>query len=468
MFIGREKEIALLREKNWREKAVLSVVYGRRRVGKTALVEKAFEHKKIWKFEGIEGEGQAFQLRNFLMTLQRLNDNNIQIDFSGIKTWQNALIALHECIENREIIVFFDEFQWITSMRKTLVSIFKWAWDNYLSKNTHCQFVLCGSISSFIVKKVLRSRALYGRIDIEIDLKPLAIDETMKIFPPGKTKQEIVETYMILGGIPQYLVELNPSKSIVQNLNQMAFSPNGYFVKEHNRIFVSHFGKNDIYEKIIIALTKKTSLTNENLAAICNYTVGGRFLQYLEDLVLADFIRKEVPVDKNQKSKLVKYRLSDEFLHFYYKFVYEHIRTIEAGTSKTYAILSGQAYNQWRGYAFERLCIKHARFIARTLEFSGIQFSAGQWFRSWKKQAAQIDLLFKRADNILTVCELKYVNKINSSVIDAMEQKISVLQNYFDCGIQKVLICGKKIPIPSKLNGYFDAILFAEDVFFRN
>ncbi len=466
MFIGREREIALLRERNWRDKAVLGAVYGRRRVGKTAMVEKAFEADCMWKFEGIEGEGPGFQIRNFLQTLERLNDQDTPLDIQKIDSWQEAFIALDRCLGGKEVVVFFDEFQWMAGMRRKLVSVFKWAWDNCLSENPRRRFILCGSISSFMVRNVLRSKALYGRIDTEIHLQPLSISETRDFFPRSKSDTEIIETFFVTGGIPQYLIELDPQKSLMQNLEARAFRPNGYFLKEYRRVFISHFGRNEVYEKILLALSRKSFMTAEELRKTLKHSAGGRFHQFIDDLVLADFIERAAPVDKPVNSNLARYRLKDEYLHFYYTFIYSNIRAIENETIKAYQLLSGQPMEQWRGYAFDRLCLKNARAIARALEFSGIQYQAGRWFRSQKGQKAQVDLMFIRADNIVTVCELKYTNRIDSRIVDSFEKRLETVSRCFKSGVQKVLVCGKKAKLPSRTSGYFDAVLWAEDIFF--
>ena len=466
MFIGRKTELNRLKEKNWRDKATFTVIYGRRRVGKTALVEKAYEDARVWKFEGIEGENQHFQLRNFLYTLSKYNTQEFNLNPGKIDNWQDALIALDSLIKDKELILFFDEFQWMAGMRKKLVAIFKWAWDNYLSKHPQCRVILCGSISSFMVRNVLRSRALYGRIDIEIHLKPLTVTETPAFFPDSKINSDILETYFVTGGVPQYLIELNPDQSIIQNLTSLAFQPHGYFLKEYNRLFISHFGKNDIYEKILNALSQKNRMTAEDLTKQVNYSAGGQFSRFLEDLELADFIQRIHPVDKEKKSKLLRYRLKDEFLHFYYRFIHSNAEAIEGETIHAYQILSGHSFEQWRGYAFERLCVTHARAIADSLKFSGINYKVGPWFRSDKKHKAQIDLLFIRADNVITVCEMKYVTRLSYDIVESFEKRIEVVRQYFTCGIQKVLVCGKKISIPEKVSDYFEEILFADDLFF--
>ena len=322
-FYGRETEIDILRAPNWRSKALLATIYGRRRVGKTALVEKAFQDNPVWKFEGIEGANKKTQIKLFLLQLEH---------YAGIqeklhaKAWSEVFLLLDNHIgefekkSKKKLVVFFDEFQWICEMKTTLVAEFKFFWDNYFVKHQKCFFIICGSISSFIVKKVVHSKALYGRIDIEINLQPLSIKESQQFFENTPFEHQIIDMYMVFGGIPQYWLELNPQLSLIQNLNEYAFKSSGYFFKEFNRIFISHFASSDIYESILKKLAVK-SLTQKELLLACHVKSGGVFSDKIKDLELAGFIRKEISVDKEFNSKIFQYSLSDEFLHFYFRFI---------------------------------------------------------------------------------------------------------------------------------------------------
>jgi len=466
MFIGREREIARLTEENWRDQAELIAIYGRRRVGKTALIEHAFKNKKtaFWKFEGLEGGSKKSQIEHFLFTLSELSGDNSFLNKRKV-SWQDALLLLFKKIKNKKIVLFFDEFQWMANMRQELVSILKWAWDNYFLNNLGCKLIVCGSISSFMVRNVLKSKALYGRIDLEIHLKPLSVSETKEFLKEKYSDLQALETFLITGGIPQYIKEINPSLSLIQNLNHLAFKPEGYFVSEYNRLFISHFARNDVYDKIIKALAKKSPQTTDELAKSVHQKKGGTFTRYLEDLELADFIDRFVPIDKTGKSRFVKYRIDDEFLHFYFTFIEPNKNSIQKETLQSYQILTGAQYEQWKGYSFERFCRKHARLVAKKLGFSGIKYESGSWFRKAKEKSAQIDLLFVRADNVLTVCEAKFVNKIQSKIIDDVEQKLEVLSSFYSFPVQKVLILGKEVSIPERVKGYFDEIVYSKNLY---
>jgi len=306
---------------------------------------------------------------------------------------------------------------------------------------------------------------LYGRVDLEINLLPFSVQETMRFFENNRTRDEVLEIYMTLGGIPQYLLELDPKKSLVQNLDILAFHPYGYFFTEYQKLFISHFSRNKNYEKILKLLSGRYVQSIDEVAKKIKLKSGGTFTELLDDLEFAGFIERFHPIDKKEGSKIIKIKIHDEFLHFYFSFVDKNKHYIEEGSIKSYEILTSNQFKQWRGYAFERFCRKNTRLIAKTLEFSGIRYEHGSWFRKDLPEITQIDLVFKRADNVLTVCEIKYVDTLSNNLTTEFERKVEILHNYFSCSIQKVLILGKKITVPKKIERFFDIILFADDIF---
>lgn len=457
----------LLREPNFRPHAQLIVVYGRRRVGKTALIEEAYKKEVLWKFEGLEAVSVKIQIRQFIEQLSEYSGDQ-DLGKKRVENWQEAFALLFEKIKTKKkVVVFLDEFQWLVQMKPQTVSLFKYHWDNFFSKCKGCRFILCGSVSSFIVKKIIKSKALYGRVDTEINLQPLKLKE-IRAFLPQRSEAEVLEFAMTFGGIPKYLLEINPRFSYLQNLNEYAFSQNGYFFQEFPKLFLSHFSKSPHYEKVVLALVNRT-LSTEQLAGYCGVSPGGSFSQVLEDLTLAGFIQRDQPLDLPARSKVVRYRLLDEYLNFYFAFIAENRQAIQRGQFQTHQ-MDPRRLAQWQGYAFERLCRRHSFEIATFLHFSGIGFRSGSWFRSSKRSGAstQIDLLFQRQDKVLTLCEIKHVDNLSGQkVVRNLENKVKVLREYFPSyGIQKVLLLGAKISVGHKVRQAFDEILFAPEVFF--
>lgn len=471
-FIGRADELMALTERNWRKKALLAVVYGRRRVGKTALVEHAFKDECLWKFEGLENGTTKTQLSLFSKELGNYTGKDVS---PGIDSWDNAFKLLDQALESgrmkaggRPIVIFFDEFQWMCEMKTKLVALFKYHWDNHLSRHENAVFVLCGSVSSFIVKKVIQSRALYGRVDIELCVPPLSIREARLLMPESMPPSQCIETYMTFGGIPQYLIELNPKLSLDQNINEYGFKPTGYFFREFDRLFISHFASNPLYEKILRAVVSGVK-SPSGIAKSCSVGAGGSLGEKINDLVLAGFLSKRTPVDKDMNSRLIQYELADEYLHFYFSFIAPHSADIVSGNALYPQVADSRSLQQWRGYAFERLCIKNAAAIAARLRFAGIRYRSGPWFKRSQdsRGGAQIDLLFVRADKVLTLCEMKYAGKLSAKSLEsALDSKKSVLAQAFPgYSIETVLITGKTALGLESAGRTFDHCFTAEDLF---
>lgn len=471
-FVGRKTEISQLRISNWRSKSQLVVIYGRRRVGKTALVKEAFKDCEVWNFDGLEGMPSSAQLKHFR--------NQLALYSGPLKkvkqkiSWEDALKDLHDALKGKQVIVFLDEFQWLAGMRSQLVSLFKSAWDLHLSELISCRFVLCGSVSSFMVKKVLKSKALYGRIDTEIALGPLSLREVFQFFGGKRKAQEVIEIAMTFGCIPQYLIELNPKYSLIQNINEYALTKNGYFVNEYQRLFISHFGKNPVYRRVLQLLSSQ-SMSALELASLLKVKTGGTLSLLLEELEWAGFITKYSSLNKGNKGRQARYpryRIQDEYLHFYFKFIEPNLKEIESNSMTFAAISAGRDFDQWKGYAFERLCRNQSNAIADYLKFSGIKYKSGSWFSIDKqgpdrKYGAQIDLLFERGDRVLTICECKWTGKFTASkIIEDFEKKIERLKDdYPNFGIEKVLILGVRSDVSDSVGAYFDHVLFAEEIF---
>ncbi len=470
-FIGRNRELKQLREWDleW-DRPFLSVIYGRRRVGKTRLANEAFKDIPFFSFEGLEGQSSAEQKRAFLLRLAHQSGSKV---FEKVvdASWIEILVLLSDFIKekygNKPVAVLFDEFQWMATGRTKLVSALKFVWDNYFQKQNRMHLVLCGSICSFLVKKVLRSKALHGRVDLEINLKPLRVTEVKEVFIPKRSLREVIELYMVLGGIPRYLEMVKKNRSAANNLSQLAFSPNGFLVEEFDRIFASHFGSNLAYESIVKFLSTGRGFDSKAISEGCSLAKGGRLSTYLEELELAGFIESYVPVDKPNAKRMTRWRLADPYLRFYFKFIEPNKRAISRSTREMgyEQFVSGQKYAIWRGLAFEHLCRYHHEEIANVLGFGSVRYNSGVWFNRGKN-GAQVDLLFQRADSVITLCELKFQEKpIGTQVIKEVEKKIEVLPNPNGWTIERVLLTSSKPTEALVKADYFHRILTIEQVF---
>lgn len=468
-FIGRTKELVQLAKIGQSDKAHILILYGRRRVGKTELIEQAYRDRNILKFEGLEGRGEGEQRFEVMRQLGEYSGQPLLVKIQT-KTWQEVFQYIADVVRQGRWTIYFEEVQWLANYESAFVAGLKYVWDNYFRHNNDLLLILCGSSPSFMIKEIVHSKALYNRSTHEMALTKLDLIETQMLLH-GHGQREIMDAYLTVGGIPEYLQWLQEGASTFLSLCQQAFKKNGSFLREFDKVFVSSLSNNPHYKKIVEFLAKKRFATREEIAKHVKVTSGGSLTKILEDLLLCEFIQKYSPYNLNSDSPLARYCISDEYLQFYYQFIKPIKNRIKAGEfdSEPTKAISIARYHQWLGYAFERFCRHYYRVIAKILGFSGVDFKVGSFFnRAINKEnpGYQIDLLFERKDRVYTVCEVKYVEGcIGTEVIEEIEKKLKLFPNKKDYTIQRVLITNAGADQALMRRSYFDKIITFKELF---
>lgn len=465
-FIGRECEYNLLVQTFSKDGGKLVVIYGRRRIGKSALV-KDFATKvngKFLYFEGLENQHSSKQISRFVKDLAKQTKDPFLKSFTP-SSWDEVFDYLSQIIikAKKKIILCLDEFQWLAANRSALVSLLKVYWDNQW-KDRPIMLILCGSIASFMVNRVINSKALYGRIDLEILLGALKPDEAAKLIGKKRGHNEIIKYLMIFGGVPKYLELIDVNKSFSQNMNLLCFSKSGFMVNELDKIFFSQFKEAKNYLRLVDTLKDK-ALTLTELAGKFKVDPGGTFQQYLVNLEKADFITGFVPLGGKPNSKLKRYKLTDEFLVFYFKYMKPNHRIIsKSESSQLFEQLCESKWQSWLGLAFERFCLKHALYLAKIMGFGDKVIDFGPYYEYGDKNF-QIDLLYKRADKIITLCEIKFHDKpINTSIISEIERKSHLYSLPRGYSLERALITVNGIDKSLNLTDYFHHVLSVKDI----
>jgi uncharacterized protein len=463
-FFGRKVEKEQLEALIERPRPCIAVIYGRRRVGKSELIRQATQGRNLLSFEGLEGQSKQKQIRNFLFQLAEQTGT----ERKQISNWQEALILLRDLTAHGQWVIVLDEFQWIANYQNELVSVVKMIWERYLSRNPEVTLILCGSIASFMKSKVLKSSALYGRTDYELNLRALQLHEIAQFFPEKGT-DEILETAMLVGGIPKYLELVAEHPSVYDAIEGLAFSPSGFFQTEYDRLFASHFGKKPIYRRIIRLLSDNPyGLTVSRIAAELGIAAGGSLSRQLDDLESAGFLHAMIPFDKPDNSKLLKYVLIDAYVRFYTAIIRGEQRTQTMPGTQFRALMSSPSYRSWLGRSFEYLCMQHHREISRILGFEGIPYRVGPFFQRKNLNApgVQIDLLYERSDKVLVLCEMKYLlGTVPGEIISQTDKKVAALQQkYPSRTILKVLLTRSSATETVARSGYFFRIIRADEL----
>lgn len=471
-YIGRAYERDLLQAEFVKPTSSFVIVYGRRRVGKTRLITEFYREKNLWRFDGIEGLSKAEQITQILARLSEITRDELYAQIS-CSDWMELFKIINKAMTRAphkyHTTLFLDEFPYMANRQSEIVAALKWAWDNFWHDQPHFTLILCGSIASFMVKKVVKSSALYGRITLEICLKPLSLPEVSEFFKYKKSLREICELYMFCGGIPEYLRQIDSQRSVAQNIAKLAFCKDGYFVTEFDRLFKDVLAEERIYKKIIHTLARYKSLKVPELTALLKVSAGGGFVEHMDYLEMAGFIKSTTPWNKPLDSKLKRYHLDDEYLHFYFKFIQPQLRKIRENTDMQKALFSLMTINRevWAGFAFERLCLKHVVWIMRALHIDQLVKDYGAYFdrKSNDKEGTQIDLIFIRHDSVITICEMKfYTGLIGKWVIPEVEKKVALLGEQKKT-IEKVLITTEGVTQDLKESDYFARVILIEELF---
>ena len=468
MFVGRTDEQNKLETAYNSKNSQLVVVYGRRRIGKSCLIAKFAEQKKdVYCFEALEHESTSEQIKHFTSQLKTQLDDPL-LASQSFTEWAQVFNFITERLlkrtANTKLVLFFDELQWMAVGRGQLISLLKYYWDNQW-KQYNVMLILCGSIASFMINKVLHSKALYGRVNVEMRVKGLSPQDSLLFFKGKRSQEEILKYLLIFGGVPKYLEEINLAQSFDQNIKSLCFTANAIMLSEVERIFYSQFKEARTYLRIV-SLLKNGLYTLNEISQSLKIASGGGLREYLTNLELAEIIHSYIPYDKKTTTKFRKYTLADEFLKFYFKIVEPSLETINDGNyNRIFEQTTKDSLNIFLGFAFENFCIKNSASLASKMGFADQVIKATPYFGRTEHHF-QIDLLYLRADKVITICEVKYHNQeIGTSIIPEMDRKCSLIAAPRGYAVEKALISLYGPDKSLEQSKYFDHVLTLPAIF---
>jgi AAA+ ATPase superfamily predicted ATPase len=429
-LVGRLTEKKILEAALTSKSAELIAIYGRRRVGKTFLIRNVYAKQMAFEFTGVKDGKLSEQLGNFSRSLKIATGS--PSDFSIPKSWSSAFEILQRFLETimnkKKAVIFFDEFPWINSPKSNFLKAFDYFWNTWASKNPNLTVVICGSAASWMIKNIVKSKAgLHNRVSIRIKLSPFTLQEAESYLKSRSIKldrYQILNLYMVMGGIPQYLSNIQVGESAAQSIDRICFTKHGYLIDEFDNLYSSLFDYSSNHVTIVKALAKKSKgLTRSEIIVETGLSSGGTFTLFLEELEESGFISSYIPFGKNNKDLI--YRLSDEYSMFYLKYMGKRNVT---GKGTWLRICDQQSWTSWSGYAFESICLKHITKIKEALGIDTILVRESVWTNipSITKRGAQIDLLLDRDDHCITICEMKFSSNkysISNKYATELEQK---------------------------------------------
>ena len=431
-MIGRQEEITVLESLEHADKSAFVAVYGRRRVGKTYLVRTVFENKMVFQLTGLARTKIDKQLANFHAALVR---NFPQYEEKPMaKDWFQAFLQLELALETSTAtkkIVFLDELPWLDSRNSGFISALEHFWNSWASARRDVLLIVCGSAASWMINNLINNHGgLHNRVTHQMPIDPFTLAECEAFFKSKSAtydRYQLLQLYMVLGGIPFYLDMVDTAQSAAQNINRLCFSPKGGLRKEFDNLYASLFRNADKHIAVIEALAKKTQgMEREDLIKAANLVNNGNTTKIFKELEESDFIRRYNTFGKNSRNAL--YQLTDFYSLFYLKFIKSN-SVLDADF--WLSSLDNPEVRAWSGYAFEQICLAHIPAIKKALGISGIQTISSAWLGSYDNQKAQIDLVIDRRDHVITICEMKF--SINPFIIekkyaDDLRTKIAIFK----------------------------------------
>lgn len=419
-IVGRRKEIKELQDLYNSGKSEFVAIYGRRRIGKTFLVDEALKGKITFRHAGLspvdksnDKNGLKTQLQHFYFSLQLQGMRKSKCP----STWMEAFFLLSKHLEeiddgSRQVI-FLDELPWLDTHRSGFITAFEGFWNTWACHRDNIMLVCCGSTNSWMLNNLVNDHGgLYGRTTYEIKLAPFTLNECEAFYQSKDVKlsrYDITQGYMIFGGIPYYLGYMKKGMSLAQNVDQLFFAGGAKLRGEYDRLFSSIFQKPEEIKRIVNFLgTRHLGYTRVEISDSLHMTSSGNLSKMLRALVASDFIEDYVPFGYSRKQ--VHYRLVDPFCLFCQRFVNGQ-KCLDADFWMHN--VSSPLVNSWRGYAFEEVCFQHIKQIKNALGISGVSSEQSAWSEKGDdgKTGVQIDMLIDRKDNIVNMCEMKFYNE---------------------------------------------------------
>jgi AAA+ ATPase superfamily predicted ATPase len=441
MLIGRKREREQLLGHYRADKSDFVVVYGRRRVGKTFLVRELFANDLFLFYTG------TTKIRTTAGNLERFADAlgqyGIPVD-EVPASWMKAFDLLRDRIKasrsKGKKVIFIDEMPWLDLPRSGFLAALEYFWNSFASARRDILLIACGSASSWITRKLLRDHGgLHNRVTGRVHLQPLTLDESEAYLAAkgsGLSRYDLIESYMVFGGIPYYLDYFDNRYSLATNIDRIVFDQDAPLRDEFNELYASLFKNSSDYIRVVRALgEKRKGLTRNEIIETSSLSNGGMLSDILENLELSGFIRSYYAYP--QKTNGMLYQLIDGFSLFDCAFLHparptnRHFWSNQTNTPKL---------NSWRGYAFEIVCLWHIDQIEQGLGIWGVNTAVSSWKSRGVGPGAQIDLVIDREDRVVNLCEMKYTRnefELTAKDEDVLRNKIAAFTR--ETGIKKAI-----------------------------
>lgn len=435
VFVGRKEELERLSSLSKKKSSSLVVVRGRRRIGKSRLIEEFAKDKRFLTFAGIPPTSEINSQSQRDVFAEQLGR---QIGLSGIvaQDWSTLFSLLARETSQGTVVILLDEISWMGSKDPSFLGKLKNAWDLEFKKNSQLILILCGSVSTWIEENIISSAAFFGRISLLLKLEELPLFSCHELLRVGGFRGSTYEVFKILGvtgGIPWYLEQIQPGLNADDNIRDLCFRREGILFNEFDNIFHDLFEKRSLIYQPIVETLANGPLEFNSICKVLNFSKSGTMSIYLDDLIESGFITRDYTwwVKTGKSSKLSHYRLSDNYLRFYLKYIAPNRDRILRNGFEEGFISSLPGWNSVMGLQFENLVLKNRRKIWDKLGIKpGDIIADNPYFQKQTstKRGCQVDYLIQTRFNTLFACEIKFsINPVKSEILRENKDKLACI-----------------------------------------
>ena len=407
MFIGREKELAILEELYMSSSFEFLVLYGRRRVGKTSLLVEFMKKHKVIFFSAQE-KNNALNLQDFSKCVQTYFDG---MSFTSFADWEQAFNYVSQKAQNEKTVLIIDEFPFIASEYPAIKSILQHTIDHVWSKK-NIMLVLCGSSISFMENEIMGYKSpLYGRSTMQLELKAFDYLESSLFFPDYSLEDKLL-TYGILGGIPCYLASFDNNRPLKWNIARNILRTGAFLQNEPQLLLKMELREPNVYNSIFEAIASGASRLNDISMKI--HEESYKCSKYIDTLRNLKLIEKLTPCGESESSKKSLYAIKDNFYSFWYHFVFANKTYYELLGEEASAEQIMQGMSDYMGKIFEQICMQYMLRQARAGLLPFVPKDIGRWWGNNPKKRSQddMDILCLNYDGTAAIfCECKFRNE---------------------------------------------------------
>ena len=477
MFVGRDRDLKDLEALWGRDQGVLVTCRGRRRIGKSTLIEE-FAARSADKFICIEGlpprKGMtdAVQRRWFCEKVAEYSGHEVIY----APTWSLAFAQLDELLKSdRRTVMLLDEISWLGGYNPDFAGYLKEAWDRKFRKHPNLVFVLCGSVSAWIAENILNSTGFVGRDSLDIELKELTPFQCQQMLGPAGVRMSVrekIDLLSVTGGVPKYLEDVRPELSVDENVRRMCFMPRGILFREFDETFSGVFGRRARTRGRILRFLMSGPKSAAELAEIDGKTPNGSYARALKDLRMAGYVAGDGGLNPctGEPSREERFRISDNYTRFYLHYIEPRRRMVEKDTFEFSSLEQLKGLETMFGLQFENLVLGNLQTLFPMLGLEeSLVLSAAPFFQraTADRERCQIDLMIQ-TQRMAMVVEIKRRREIGHEIIDEVDEKVRKLRLGSRLSLRTALVYDGRLSPSVAADRYFDFLIPADRFFAEN